>query len=541
MYKKTTVGELNQLVRQTEDVHLEFKAAKSNFDKDRDLVDYCAALANEGGGKLVLGVDAKGKIVGSRAFEGTWNKLSHELYTKIKIRVQVEEVVHPQGRVLIFHVPTRPLGQLVISTGKYKYPMRAGESLVEMDLGTLKRIFSEVEPDFSCQIVPSLSVSDLDKVAVNNFRQKWAQKSRRKEFLSFPDEKILSAAGILSEKGINYAGLVLFGKEDKIKQLLSDSEIIFEWRQKSESIAYDFRCSWRAPFFKVLEEIWKEINNRNSRIPFQEGLFQREILAFNEKAVREALLNAVAHRDYSIRGQSIFIKASPKTFEILSPGGFPMGITLENILFKTHWRNRCIAETFEKAGLVERSGQGMDDIFTATIREGKGLPDLSATDSTTVILRIPAQVQDRNFIVFLEKIQSEKGVAFSFEEILQLEMVRAQQKVSDIQSKKKFLDLGIIERIGRTSGSKYMLAHKYYNYEKRSGVYTRLVGVPREKQKEFILQHLRKNKKAKREELFDIFPELVPMDVSNLLQEMRRDGKISHKGAAKTGWWEIMK
>ncbi|MBE7444099.1 MAG: hypothetical protein HS132_02140 [Planctomycetia bacterium] len=58
----------------------------------------------------------------------------------------------------------------------------------------------------------------------------------------------------------------------------------------------------------------------------------------------------------------MFIKASPEEFIIESPGGFPSGITIENILYKTSWRNRSIAETFEKAGLAERSGQSMDDI-----------------------------------------------------------------------------------------------------------------------------------------------------------------------------------
>ena len=73
---------------------------------------------------------------------------------------------------------------------------------------------------------------------------------------------------------------------------------------------------------------------------------------------------------------------------IESPGCFPPGITIENILYSTAWRNRCIAETFEKAGLVERSGQGMDDIFGNTIQEGKGLPDLSKSDAFSKVSAI---------------------------------------------------------------------------------------------------------------------------------------------------------
>jgi len=113
------------------------------------------------------------RIVGTKAFMGTYNRLSHNLMAKLKIRVDVEELMHPDGRVPIFHVPSRPVGQPIRSTGNYHYPMRAGESLVEMDNMTLKRIPNESDPDFSCKIVDSQAVSDLDETALENFRSRW--------------------------------------------------------------------------------------------------------------------------------------------------------------------------------------------------------------------------------------------------------------------------------------------------------------------------------------------------------------------------------
>ena len=116
----TQIEEFKGWLKKPEGLHLEFKKAENGFSRDKDLPDYCAALANEGGGKLVLGVEDKThKIVGSKAFEGTHNKLSHELLTKIKIRVDVEEL-HCPDRVLIFHVPAHQPGQLIRSTGSYR-------------------------------------------------------------------------------------------------------------------------------------------------------------------------------------------------------------------------------------------------------------------------------------------------------------------------------------------------------------------------------------------------------------------------------------
>ncbi|MFH0812756.1 MAG: RNA-binding domain-containing protein [Pseudomonadota bacterium] len=535
----TSIEEFNTWLKGPEGLTLEFKEARSQFSRDKDLPDYCAAIANEGGGKLVLGVNDDGKVVGTKAFSGTHAKLSIELFQKIRIRVDIEELHHPNGRVLIFHIPSRPVGQVVRSSGSYTYPYRVGESLVEMDTATLKNILNETEPDFSAQIVPGLEITDLDEEALQNFRTRWAQKAKRVDFLEFPDEKMLTAVGLLSEKGLNYAALILCGKKGKLESLLPGSETIFEWRQESGKIPHDFRVNWREPFFKIYDAIWETINARNSRFPFQEGLFQREVFAFNEKAIREALLNAVTHRDYSIGGRSIFIKASPKEFVIESPGGFPPGITIDNILYKSCWRNRRIAETFEKAELVERAGQGMKDIFESTIREGKGVPDLGDSDTYSVTLKIPAQVKDKNFILFLEKVAREKQTLLSFEEIFELEKIRELRKIEEVKFKGKFLEMGLIEKVGRTKDARYILSHTYYVSEGKAGIHTRISGLPREKQKEFILRHLAKNKKGYFKDFQDIFPELEPMDISNRLRELRQEGKIKHEGSKRHGYWRL--
>jgi len=534
--RMTQITEFNEWLKNPEGCNLEFKKAANSFSKDKDLPDYCAALANEGGGKLILGVEDKThQILGTKAFEGTCNKLSHELLNKIKIRVEVEELFCP-NRVLIFHIPSHLPGQLIKSTGDYRYPMRAGESLIEMDVATLRRILNETEPDFSAKMVPGLAVNDMDAVAIADFRRRWAQKQGRPEYLNFSDEKLLHSVGILSDDGINYAGLILFAKKVKIDSLLPGSEIIFEWRSALK-VQHDFRKTWREPFFKVYEDVWATVNARNMRFPFQEGLIQREIYAFNEKAFREALLNAVAHRDYNMSDRSILIAVDPEKLVVKSPGGFPAGITPENILHEQAWRNRVIAETFEKAGLVERSGQGMDDIFGSTIRDGKGVPDFAGSDNYAVRLNIPIQLKDKGFVMFLEKVTDKKQIHLSFEEMYELECIR-EQRAGTLSFKDKFLSLGIIEQVGRTKGAKYILAHAYYKHAGRPGVHTRLAGLSRDQKKELILTHLRRNKKGYVKDIEDGLS-LKRKDVTNLLAELKRVGKIEFIGARKTGYWQI--
>ena len=186
-------------------------------------------------------------------------------------------------------------------------------------------------------------------------------------------------------------------KPEAIRRYLPDAEIIFEWRHNPNQTHYDFRKNWRDAFVEVDDDIWKTINDRNIRIPFQEGFFQREVWGFDEKSIREAVHNAVMHRNYTYKNRSIFIKASPEAFNVESPGGLLPGITLENILYERAWRNRTLAEAFEKIGFAERSGQGLDDIFERSIKDGKGLPDLSKTTKDLVRLSIPRASQRQGF------------------------------------------------------------------------------------------------------------------------------------------------
>lgn len=490
---------------------------------------------------MILGVSPERNVISTKAFTGTENKLTNKLLSKLKIRIDVEVFIHPQGRVLIFHIPSRNEGQLVKSTGSYHYPMRAGESLIEMDQGTLKRILSETEPDFSSQIIPDTNIFDfLDETSIEDFKQLWVRKSQRRDFLNIPIEQMLRDLGLVSDKGITFASLILMGKKQKIDQFLPDAEIIFEWRQSSKNVHYDFRQSWRAPFVLINDEIWKTIDSRNLQIPFQVGLFQFTIFAFDEKSVREAILNAVTHRDYTIKGRSVFVKASPEEFFIESPGGFLPGITPENIIYNSRWRSRLLAETLEKIGLVERSGQGIDDIFSKTIRDGKGLPDFFDTDEFSVRLKIPAQVKDKRFILFLEKISKEKQIIFSFNDIFALEKIRENKDIVNFEQKKRLLELGVIEKVGKGRGIKYILSHNYYALSGKPGVHTRLSGITREQKKMLILNHLKKNKKGYRHQFLDVFPDMKPTDVSNLLRELKIRGKIEHMGNGKTGYWKLV-
>jgi hypothetical protein len=125
----------------SENEHLEFKEAKNNFDSN-DLFSYCVALANERGGILLLGIANRPlprPVVGTKAYLNV-SKTANDIL-KLHFRVDVEEVQHPDGRVLVFHVPSRPVGHPYQLDGAYL--MRSGESLVAMTTDQIRKILAE--------------------------------------------------------------------------------------------------------------------------------------------------------------------------------------------------------------------------------------------------------------------------------------------------------------------------------------------------------------------------------------------------------------
>ncbi len=303
---------MNERIRQLEiwmqareGEHFEFKEAKQRYDFE-ELVKYCVALANEGGGRMILGVTDKlpRRVVGTQAFQNI-EETKAGLTERIRLRIDTEEINHPDGRVLLFHVPSRPIGMPVHYKGRYF--MRSGGNLAPMLPDMLKRIFDEAGPDYTAEICPRTKLDDLDLKSIDDFRNRWIQKSKNERLRTLSVERLLSDAELLSPDGLTYASLILFGTREALGGHLAQAEVIFEYRSSDATGPAQHRHEFRQGFFSFYEELWKLINLRNDRQHFQDGLFIWDILTFNEGAVREAILNAVSHRDYRMAG-SVFIR-----------------------------------------------------------------------------------------------------------------------------------------------------------------------------------------------------------------------------------------
>jgi ATP-dependent DNA helicase RecG len=483
------LDELKKLIANRESERVEFKAWKNQFSFDgqekfenrRCLLGYCVALGNEKGGYLLIGVDDKtGEIVGTNARFA--DDAKQRVYQKTGQKIEIEEVFDGSNKVFVVHIPSRPMGTLLKFAGVPL--MRMSDSLEPMSDQEHSKILMEGQEDFSARVCETSSMESVDKDALEKLRELRAEKQSNNDKAAegLSDERFLTDIALMRDGKLTYAGVILIAKKEFLDWNLGDTEICFEYRNRfGDEQSRNDRVNYREPFVLAYEKIWEKVASRQQTHSFISGLLRDEIPAFDQEVFREALFNAVCHRDYSQKGSVVIIQ-SPEGIEITNPGGFPPGVTQENIInVASTPRNRLLAEKFEKIlPGVERSGWGVDRIFRYTIQQGKGLPDYSGSSEYFVRLFIPAMLKDAQFVQYLKKIADGKQELLSIENLLLLEKIRAGEKTGiTLKTVGHLLEKGFIELYGKTRGARYVLAKRYYIDTGRLGERTRIVGLPR--------------------------------------------------------------
>lgn len=534
----TTPTQFEQWLTEPDGIRLEFKEAKNNFHFEK-LVEYCAALANEGGGKIILGVSDRRprSVVGTNAFAEP-GRTEGGLYERLRHRIPVEELRIAESRVLIVHVPTRLPGTAWEINGRYL--KRAGDELVPLTPDELKAIFAEIGPDFSAEVCPGATLADLSGDAVAEFRRRWSLKTRDDRKLAWSDAETLANAELSIDGAVTYAALILFGTRTALGRWLAQAEIVYEYRSSEGSGPAADREEYRAGFFSYHDALWQKVNSRNDIQSYQDGLFRLDLPTFDEVPVREALLNAVAHRDYRLGG-SVFVRQYRYRLEIVSPGGLPPGITPDNILDQQNPRNRRLAEALAKCGLIERSGQGMNLMFESAVRQGKALPSFAGTSHHEVRLTLEGTVNSPAFVRFLEHLGAEKLRSFSTYDFLALDAIHREQPLTEAirQRLPGLIEAGAVESVGQGRGKRYLISRRLYAELGAKGVYTRKRGLDRETNKALLLKHIQDNRVAgsKMEELRQVLPTHSRSQIQVLLRELVESGEIHVTGATRAARW----
>lgn len=345
----------------TEHQRLEFKEAKLQYDFQK-LCRYCVALANEGGGYFLLGIanQQPRPVVGTQAFPNPV-ATAEDLFQRVGFRVDVEEVSHPDGRVVVLHIPSRLRGTAYHLDGTYL--MRSGEALVAMSEDQLRRIFAEGKPDWleepaqtgliSQQIVELLDTQTYFELMKLPYPTKQDGVIERLLAERLIDE---SADGF----AIRRLGAILLAKRlDEFSDLTRKSPRVIVYTSTSKLETRLDRTGMRgyAVGFQGLVQFVMSQLPQNEVI---ENALRKEMKLVPEVAIRELVANALIQQDFSISGSSSMVEIYTNRIEISNPGD-PM-VPVERFIDGYQSRNERLAMVMRRMGICEEKSSGVDRV-----------------------------------------------------------------------------------------------------------------------------------------------------------------------------------
>ena len=510
----------------------------------KTLVEYAVCFANQKGGTLVFGVKdrTKGR---EKAITGCVGYNIEEMKSRIyeatdpKILVDIEELYIEELDVtlLLIHIP-KGVGIHTATDGTAK--IRIGNECKPLTGSMRTRKMIEAGfIDYSSEILENLSIFELDGIEIEKLRNLIHAKNPEHTLLRLRNKEFLKQTGIVKNGHPTIAGILLVGKKDVIQEIIPFHEVIY--LHMNNDIDYDLRKDYKECIIHIVEDLGRTIESFNKLVIVKDGLFHYEIKDFPREVYREAILNALLHRDYT-RGEAVFVKHYIHRMEISNPGGFIGGITPENILRQdSKPRNRHLAEIMRKTGLIEKAGMGVKRMFYLQMISGKE-PPIYETDGHTVRVILKDGTINEPFVKFVKEADRE-GRSLGLDELLILFALRRKREIT-LKDASKILQLdemrsreilnkmvsdNLLEKSGIRKGVVYRLSGKVYQKLGESVAYIREKGIDELRYEELVLEYVKRYGEISNK----IVRELLGVDIykaSRILRKLVRDGKLQRKG-----------
>lgn len=503
---------MKRIIPFKETLTIEFKSDLKKYG-DADLFEDVVAFANTDGGELYLGVEDDGSITGVHPEHSNPISLSAFIANNTVPPISTRaEIIEDELPVLKITVPKSYGGIVATRSGKIlrrrlkhdetpeNIPMYPTE--VATRLSDLRLL------DYSAMTILEASIDDFDVLEIERLRRIILAYDGDKFLLELDNEELLKALGFTRELNDmiypTIAGILMAGKIESIKRFVPTEKASFQVLEGTTvRVNEDF-------VLPVLASIEKIINFTEAWNPQQElelGFFRMPAPDFDKRALREAIVNAFSHRDYSKMGR-VRVAITDEGLTVANPGGFIEGVTIQNLLTaEPHGRNQLLADALKRVGLAEKTGRGIDRIFEGSLIYGRALPDYSETTSATVSLFIPRCKPDVQLSKMIADEQNRLGRPMPINTLLVLNKLKDMPK-SDISQLSETLNLsetmvktvldkaienGLVEAYGGGRSRNYILSHNLFKDKTKSIGYVRQQDIDETRYIELILNMAKHN------------------------------------------------
>lgn len=522
-----------------ETLTVEFKSDRDRLPDD-DLVEAVVCMANTDGGEVFIGIEDDGTVSGLHATHRNVGQLVAMIANKTLPPLSVRaEVVEMEGS-LVARIEV-PQSQRIVSTSRGVVKRRRLDSMGkpecvpfpphefasrQSDLGQL---------DYSVLPVAGASLEDLDPLAREQLRRLIGRYQGDAALLNLDDHGLDGALGITvrGEAGLrvpSVLGLLLIGREDALRRHLPTHEVAFQVVEGGQVRLNEFM---RGPLTEVFERIMDWFSARNLEQELQAGMFRVPVPKVDPSSFREALANALTHRDYAALG-TVFIRWGTDELRISNPGGLIEGVSLDNLLVvEPRPRNPGLADAFKRIGIVERTGRGVELIYRGLLRFGRALPDYNLSDRQGVVVELSTADADLGFLRLVIERENELGTLIPIDLLIALSLLWRERRIEVGQVAEaiqrdhlharrvmeRLVELGLVTAHGVKKGRTYTLSSAMYRSMGRPEAYVRQVGYDAIQQEEMVKRFVLENGKVQRRQVVELC-HLSPQQASRLLKNL---------------------
>ena len=560
-----TPGDLRALIAGGETRTVEFKSEVRAEFSDGDLAEAAACLANNSDAEiswLLVGVEDDGRITGART--------RHDDGRTDPMRVQavIANKTRPSVVARVHIVPLDGVGVLAIEIPAAHQPTSTSDGLFKRRVigsdgkpACMPFQFHEMQAqqaelqrlDYSALPVRDVGPDALDPLEFERYRRSIRENSGAgDEALIGLDDlelaKVLGAVAFDSSGTVTVLGLLLFGRPEALAAALPTHEIAFQVLSGSEVEVNDF---FRWPLLRTMDEFDRRFRARNRERELAVGMTRIGVPDYSPRAFREAVANALTHRDYSRLG-TVHVQWRDDRIEISSPGGFPPGVRLDNLLVTPpRPRNPLLASAFKRAGLVERTARGIDTIFEQQVRNGRQAPSYERSTEHNVALQLPGGESNLEFVrMIAEEARDERPLGL--DDLMILNRLHRERRMTTAEAAglvqksegdaratlERLREQGLIEARGSGPGRAWHFAAATYRRLGQEAGYVRQRGFETIQQEQMVRQYVVENGRITRREAAELC-RITPRQASHLLSRLRSRGDLVMHGSRRSAWYAL--
>ncbi len=547
------------LLPPAESLTVEFKSDRTRLS-DYELVEALVCLVNTDGGELWLGVEDDGTPTGLH--------VAHQNLAGLPAMVAAKTSPSLAVTVHVFEISGINVAQIVVLKSSTEVATTAGMYLrrrlkhdgtpectpmLPHDRSSRAGRFGLA--DVSAQAVAGATLADFDPLERERLRQAIRQYGGDRVLLELDDEGLDGALGFTvrtpaGERTPTLTGLLVMGRESALRERVPTHELAFQVLARETVSFNEFR---RFPLLKALD--WLETNFRpyNPEKEVQIGLFRVPVPKVDMGAFREAVANALVHRDYHRLGAT-HVRLDDHGLTVSNPGGLVEGVTLHNLLTtEPRPRNPALADAMKRIGIVERSGRGVDKIYRGMLRFGRPEPDYSRTDVNSVVLQMSTVEADELFLqMVVEQENKQNGAALPIDSLIALAVLREQKRLGmdelarhihrdSTQARRtleQLVEAGLVQPHGNTRNRSYTLSARMYQAKGNQVAYTRQAGFSSLQHEQMVLSHVQHHGRIQRNEVIDLC-HLSRDQAAKLLKRLKADSKLMQHGERRGAFYTL--